>query len=97
MHNNSKKPHITISPIHNRPGQYIAAFSSRVLDATFSVMFQETITGAVALHTFAEMIRNQYGHAVEISLPDSYEFSLSKPVQDLVTALKQMNSIQIKS
>ena len=51
-----KRPHIKISPVHDNPGHYVAAFSSEVLGATFSVVFPETITGAVALHTFAEMI-----------------------------------------
>ena len=91
----TKKPHIKISPVHDHPGHYVATFSSEVLGATFSVVFPETITGAVALHTFAEMIRGHYGHAVEISLPDPFSVSLSPPVQEIVATLERMSCTQI--
>ncbi len=97
MHNNSKRPYITISPIQACPGQYIATFLSEVLGATFSVVFPETITGAVALHTFAEMIRSYYGHAVEISLPIPFGVSMNPTVQEIMATLEQMSCTKVES
>jgi len=51
---------ITINPVENRKGNYVAYFRSEFLDATFSVYFKDTITGALALHTFSEMLRKKY-------------------------------------
>ena len=84
-----RKPRIKIAPVHDSPGHYVASFSAEVLGATFSVVFPETITGAVALHTFAEMIRNQYGYAVEIALPDPFGLPMSSPVQEIVATLEK--------
>lgn len=86
---NGRKHCIQISPVVDRPGHYVASIPSEPLGATFSVMFPETITGAVALHAFAEMIRNHYGHAVEIVLPDPFHCSLSPPVREIVAALEK--------
>jgi len=52
----NKKINIMIHPVENRKGNYVAYFKSEFLNATFSVFFQDTITGALALHTFSEMI-----------------------------------------
>ena len=88
---NGKKHCIQISPVQDHPDRYVASIASGLLGATFSVVFSETITGAVALHTFAEMIRNHYGHAVEIVLPDPFTLSLSPPVEDIIAALEKQH------
>ena len=49
-------PRIRIAPVGDSSDRYIAAFMSDALDATYSVVFRETVSGAVALHSFAEMI-----------------------------------------
>ena len=46
--------------MEGRSGDYVASFRSEFLDATFTVFFKDTITGALALHSFAEMIRRKY-------------------------------------
>ena len=97
MNTTKKKPYIKVSPVHDNPGHYVAAFSSDVLGATFSVVFPETITGAVALHIFAEMIRGYYGHAVEISLPDPFGVSLSPFMQGIAATLERMSCTKAKS
>ena len=97
MHTTRKKPYIKISPVQENPGHYVAAFSSDVLGATFSVVFPETITGAVALHTFAEMIRGHYGYSVEILLPDAFGVSLSPSVQEIAATLERMSSTRVGS
>jgi len=56
----NKKINIMIHPVENRKGNYVAYFKSEFLNATFSVFFQDTITGALALHTFSEMIGKKY-------------------------------------
>ena len=56
----NKKINIMIHPVKNRKGNYVAYFKSEFLNATFSVFFQDTITGALALHTFSEIIRKKY-------------------------------------
>ena len=56
----NKKIKIMIHPVENRKGNYVACFRSEFLDATFSVYFKDTITGALALHTFSEMLRKKY-------------------------------------
>ena len=50
-------PYIRIAPVDDISDRYVATFFSEVLDATFSVVFRQTVTGAVALHSFVEMIR----------------------------------------
>ena len=51
------KKEIVIRPIQNRDRDYLAYFKSEFLGATFCVAFQDTITGAIGLHKFTEMIR----------------------------------------
>ena len=60
MKNEKKRICITINPVQNRKGDYVAYFHSDFLNATFSVFFKDSITGALALHSFAEMIRQKY-------------------------------------
>ena len=64
-------PRIRIAPLDST-GRYIALFTSEALDATFSVVFRETVTGAVALHSFAEMVRSRYDVAPELSVVDTF-------------------------
>ena len=94
---NGRKQHIQISLVRDCPDRYVASFSSELLGATFSVVFPETITGAVALHAFAEMIRNHYGHAVEIALPDPSCFSMSPPVREIIAALEKTSNTIVES
>jgi hypothetical protein len=55
-----KNIRISIHPVEDHPGYYLAYFRSEFLDATYTVFFKDTITGAMALHSFAEMIRRRY-------------------------------------
>ncbi len=86
---NRHRSTIQVYPVPDSRNQYVAVFASEFLGATFAVMFPETITGAVALHTFAEMIRKQYGPAVDISIPDSLPLQKDSPVRDLLSQLRQ--------
>ena len=55
-----KKIRISIHPVEDHPKDYLAYFRSEFLDATYTVFFKDTITGALALHSFAEMVRRKY-------------------------------------
>lgn len=80
----SSAPHIRIAPVDGT-NRYIAVFSSEALGATFSVVFRETVAGAVALHSFAEMLRVRYGIAPELSVVDSLPSNAA--VSDVLEAL----------
>jgi len=47
---------IIIRPVENRKGEHIAYYTNEFLQATFSVHLKDNILGALALHSFAEMI-----------------------------------------
>ena len=86
---NRHRSTIQVYPVPDSRSQYVAVFASEFLGATFAVMFSETITGAVALHTVAEMIRKQYGPAVDITIPDDFPLQKDSPVRDLLSQLRQ--------
>ena len=52
---------ITIEPVEDRPGEYVASFHSEFLQARYCVHVKDTIFGALALHNFAEMVRKTFG------------------------------------
>lgn len=87
-----KKPRIRVYPLRENSSQYVATFHSDVLDATFSVTFRETITGAIALHTFVELHRKQYGHPVEIAVMNAYGLPDDSPVRDMLNSLEKIFS-----
>ena len=54
---------INVQEIARKKGQYIAFFRSDFYSATFSVVFNDSIYGSIALSQFAEMIRKKYDPA----------------------------------
>jgi len=55
-----KRVEIEISRHREKPGTYVARYRSPVLGAVYSVEFPDSVTGAVALHHFAEMLKTRY-------------------------------------
>ena len=51
---------ITIKQIEGREGEYIAFSKSEFLKATFSVFFNDSVYGSVALVDFSEMLKRKY-------------------------------------
>jgi hypothetical protein len=49
---------ITAHP--SKPDRFVARYSSEFLGATYAVDFPNTITGAVALYHFIEMLKTRY-------------------------------------
>ena len=78
---------IIIQPDEESQGRYVAWFSSEILKAVYAVYFHDTVTGAVALHNFTEMIRKRYGDEdIELLVSkDKIPFK-SKAVSDLLTS-----------
>ena len=67
----NRTPVITITGVEDNPDLFIASFRSEFLDATYAVIFSQTVTGAVALHRFARMISDQYGKEVELRIANN--------------------------
>ena len=65
----------------------LASFRSEFLDATYAVVFPQTVTGAVALHRFATMISGQYGKQVELQLTNDLFPIRNKPVEDILNTI----------
>ena len=61
---------IQITPHPEKADWYVARYESGFLGATYSVEFANTVTGAVALYHFVEMLKARYpeGH-VTFMLP----------------------------
>lgn len=74
-----------------RPGPdsdtYLTVYACPVLSARFSVVFPDSVVGAVALHDFAEMLRLRYRKPVELSVDSDHVPPSSRPVNDLVAAV----------
>ncbi len=84
---------IIIRPVNNRQGEHIAYYTNEFLKATFSVHIKDNIFGALALHSFAEMIRKTYGknyRSGEIDFKVSGEVMnfQNKAVLDVVAGVK---------
>ncbi len=84
---------IIIRPVENREGEHIAYYTNEFLKATFSVHLKDNIFGALALHSFAEMIRKIYGknyRSEEIDFKVSGEAMSfqNKAVLDVVAGVK---------
>jgi hypothetical protein len=61
---------IQIAPHPQKHDWYVARYQSGFLSATFSVEFANSITGAVALYHFVEMLKSRYPHGhVTFMLP----------------------------
>jgi hypothetical protein len=86
---NRHRSAIQVYPVPNSCNHYVAVYASEFLGATFSVVFPETITGAVALHTFAEMIRNQHDKPVDIIIPNGLPLPKDSPVRDILSEIRQ--------
>lgn len=77
---------VTIRPVPDSEA-YLAIYSSPVLSSSFSVVFPDSVVGAVALHDFAEMLRLRYGKPVELRVETELFAPQSKAVTDLLTAM----------
>jgi hypothetical protein len=56
----AKEVTVRIVPVVGKAGAYVARYRAEMLGATYSVEFQDTVMGAIALHGFSEMLRTRY-------------------------------------
>ena len=85
----SRNIQITIRPVEGREGEYLAYYTTDFLQATFSVLLKDNIFGALALHSFAEMIRKTYGKnyrsgEIDFVVSDEAMSLKSKPLLDVL-------------
>ncbi len=84
---------IIIRPVENREGEHIAYYTNEFLKATFSVHIKDNIFGALALHSFAEMIRKTYGKnyrsgEIDFKVASEAMSFQNKAVLDVVAGVK---------
>ena len=85
---NGRYPLVRIAPVDTgKDGRFIASFNAEVLGATYAVIFPETVTGAIALHRFVQMIEQQYGKQAEIRLADELLPFHSEAITDVLHSL----------
>ena len=87
MTRNNRTPVIRISGVKDTEGKCLASFHSEFLDATYSLLFNESVTGAVALHRFAQMIGSQYGCTVELQIVDDPFPVKNQAVEDMLSSI----------
>jgi hypothetical protein len=81
---------ILIKRSDDRQGWYLAYHPDEFLNVTYSLYFQDTIMGAMALQRFAEMIRKSYKtDSVILSLGDEWMFH-TKAVDDVIGELSKI-------
>ena len=85
---NTREVTVRITPVAGKPGAYVARYHAEVLGATYSVEFQDSVMGGIALHGFAQMLQLKYGlRRVELVLEDQALRFRSRAVVDaLLTA-----------
>ena len=59
--NNNHNIRIIMRPLQDRPGEYVATYTSEFLQAEFSVILKDSLFGALALQAFGEMVRKAFG------------------------------------
>ncbi len=87
MTRSNATPIIRIAGVDERPNRFVASFRSEFLDATYAVVCSQTITGAVALHRFAQMISEQYDRQVELQIADDLFPVRNKAVEDILRSI----------
>ena len=76
---------VRIAPMAGKPGAYVARYCAEVLGATYSVEFEDTVMGGIALHGFSEMLRLKFGfRRVELVVEDQALRFRSRAVVDAV-------------
>ncbi|MEE8441386.1 MAG: hypothetical protein V3S41_06675 [Spirochaetia bacterium] len=81
---NTCEVQITAHP--EKPNWYVATYRSGFLGAAYSVEFPNTITGAVALYHFVEMLRTRHPEGqVTFVLPANAGYHPVPAVQDALS------------
>ena len=77
---------IQITPHPQKADWYVAKYHSGFLSATYSAEFANSITGAVGLFHFVEMLRTRYPHGqVTFILPANAQHHPVRAVRDALS------------
>ena len=87
MTNNSQLT-VTIRRVSDDSDRYVAAFDSPVLASTFCVVFPDSVTGAIALHDFADMLHQHFGRSMQLHLDTDLVPARSKAMDDVLAAMR---------
>ena len=79
---------VTIRPVPDDSGMYVATFDSPVLSSAFCVVFPDSVTGAIALHDFANMLHQHFGRTVRLHLDTDLVPARSKAMDDVLVATR---------
>ncbi len=83
----SSAPVIRITSVDEKPNRFVASLRSEFLDATYVVIFSQTVTGAVALHRFARMISDLHGRQAKLQIADDSFPVRNMAVEDLLNSI----------
>jgi len=67
----SSKNVITIKKIENSKRDFVAYIKNEFLRATYSVCFEDTVFGAVALTKFFKMIKSKFNNDINLKIDDA--------------------------
>ena len=87
--NRSNRLTVIIRRIPDDSQNYIATFDSPVLSSTFCLVFPDSVTGALALHDFADMLHQHFGRSVELHLDTDLFPVRSKAMDDVLAAMRE--------
>ena len=80
-------PVIRITGVDEKPDRYVASLRSEFLNATYAVVFSQTVTGAVALHRFTRMISESYGRQAKLQITDDLFARKNTAVEDMLKSI----------
>ena len=80
-------PVIRITAVDNKPERFVASLRSEFLDATYAVIFSQTVTGAVALHRFARMISELHGRQASLQITENLFVGKNAAVEDILASI----------
>ena len=84
---NNNAPVIRITGVDENPNRFVASLRSEFLDATYAVVFSQTVTGAVALHRFARMISDAYGRQAKLQITEDLFAGNNSAVEDILASI----------
>ena len=74
---------VAIARHHGKANTYVASYASELLHSVYRLEFPDTVMGAVALHTFAEMLTSQMPESrVSFLLPEDGHPPLHAALRD---------------
>jgi len=85
---------VRIASAAGKPGSFVARYRAEVLGATYSVEFEDSVMGGIALHGFAEMLRAKWDlRRVELVMEDQALRFRSRAVVTAPTTLQTPSAV----